>query len=196
MTYAQAFDKIKKKLAKADTKGMDTNFAVQVTLADEDAAGTLYVAYIDGEFSVEPYDYRDNNVAIDIKTADFIKMAEGKLTKETAIEKNLLKVFGDVDVLEKITGIVKSVTRKPATKKETSKKEVAKKETPKKEAVKKETVKKETAKKETAKKETVKKETVKKPAAKKEPAKKTTEKKEIEKKTETKKTETKSGSKK
>ncbi len=186
MTYAQAFDKIKKKLAKADTKGMDNNFAVQVTLADEDAAGTLYVAYIDGEFSVEPYDYRDNNVAIDIKAADFIKMAEGKLTKETATEKNLLKAFGDVDVLEKITGIIKPVTRKSAVKKETAKKETAKKETAKKETVKKETVKKETAKKET----------VKKPAEKKEPAKKTTEKKEIEKKTETKKTETKSGSKK
>ena len=186
MTYAQAFDKIKKKLAKADTKEMNSDFAVQVTLADEDAAGTLYVAYIGGEFSVEPYDYRDNNVAIDIKTADFIKMAEGKLTKEAAFEKGILQAFGDTDVLDKITGIVKPVTRKPA----------AKKETVKKETVKKETVKNEAPKKEVAKKETVKKETVKKEAEKKAPAKKTAAKKETVKKTETKKTETKSGSKK
>ena len=161
MTYAEAFSKIKKKLAKADTKGFDGDFAVQVTIKDEDAAGTFYCAFIDGEFSVEPYDYRDNSAAVDVTVADFIKLVEGKTTAQKLLDSGKLDIFGNIGALEMLGGTLKTAPRKKAAKKET-----AKKETTKKEAVKKETAKKEAVKKETAKKEAVKKETTKKEAPK------------------------------
>ena len=154
MTYAEAFSKIKKKLAKADTKGFDGDFAVQVTIKDEDAAGTFYCAFIGGEFSVEPYDYRDNSAAVDVTVADFIKLVEGKTTAQKLLDSGKLDVFGNIGALEMLGGTVKTAPRKKAVKKETTKKETAKKETTKKEAVKKETAKKEAVKKEApAKKE-------------------------------------------
>lgn len=146
MTYAEAFSKIKKKLIKADTKGFDGDFAVQVTLRDEDAAGTFYTAFIGGEFSVEPYDYRDNTVAIDIFTDDFIKVIEGKVTVEKLISGEKMMAFGDISAFEKLFGVVKPATRK----KTSSKKETEKKETPKKSTASK---KKTTTVKKTAKSE-------------------------------------------
>ena len=153
MTYAEAFSKIKKKLAKADTKGFDGDFAVQVTIKDEDAAGTFYCAFIGGEFSVEPYDYRDNSAAVDVTVADFIKLVEGKTTAQKLLDSGKLDIFGNIGALEMLGGTVKTAPRKKAVKKETAKKETTKKETAKKETAKKEAVKKETAKKEDVKKE-------------------------------------------
>ncbi len=147
MTYAEAFSKIKKKLAKADTKGFDGDFAVQVTIKDEDAAGTFYCAFIGGEFSVEPYDYRDNSAAVDVTVADFIKLVEGKTTAQKLLDSGKLDIFGNIGALEMLGGTVKTAPRKKAVKKETAKKETVKKETAKKEAVKKEApAKKETPK--------------------------------------------------
>ena len=146
MTYAEAFSKIKKKLSKADTKGFDSDFAVQITIKDSDAAGTFYAAFIGGEFSVEPYDYRDNSVAVDVFTEDFIKLVEGKTTVEKLLDGGKLDVFGDISAFEKLAGIVKPAPRKskkeaakPAEKKaakKTEKKAEAKKEAPKAEEVK------------------------------------------------------------
>lgn len=146
MTYAEAFSKIKKKLIKADTKGFDGDFAVQVTLRDEDAAGTFYTAFIGEEFSVEPYDYRDNSVAIDVFTDDFIKVIEGKVTVEKLLSSEKMMAFGDVEAFEKLFGVVKPATRKKTvSKKETEKKEAPKKSTA---AKKKTTTVKKTAKSE------------------------------------------------
>lgn len=122
MTYAEAFHKIKTKLSKADISTLKDNFAIQVTLKDEEAAGTFYVAFIDGEFSVEPYDYRDNNVAIDISTDDFIKIVSGRLNKDRALAGGRIDAFGDFDAVSYIAGIVKPQPRKTAAKKEPAKK--------------------------------------------------------------------------
>ncbi len=118
MTYADAFDKIKKKLAIADVSKLDSDFAIQVTITDEDAAGTFYVAYINGEFSVEPYDYRDNSVAIDISVDDFIKIVGGRLSLSKALADGRISTFGDAEVLNKIASIAKAPAKKPAEKKE------------------------------------------------------------------------------
>ena len=122
MTYAEAFHKIKTKLSKADISTLKDNFAIQVTLKDEEAAGTFYVAFIDGEFSVEPYDYRDNNVAIDISVDDFIKIISGRLNKDRALAGGRIDGFRDFDAVSNIAGIVKPQPRKAATKKEPAKK--------------------------------------------------------------------------
>lgn len=127
MTYADAFDKIKKKLAKIDTSKMSGDYAIQVTITDEDAAGTFYVSFIDGAFAVEPYDYRDNSVAIDISVDDFIKLVSGKLTVDKAVSSGKLSLFGDAEAINNIVGIVKAPARKaPAKKTAETKKEAAK----------------------------------------------------------------------
>ena len=117
MTYADAFDKIKKKLAKIDTSKMKGDYAIQVTITDEEAVGTFYVSYIGGEFSVEPYDYRDNSVAIDISVDNFIKVVTGKLAVQKAVADNKIMYFGDVEAIDNIFGIVKAPARKTTTKK-------------------------------------------------------------------------------
>ena len=140
MTYADAFDKIKKKLAKIDTSKMSGDYAIQVTISDEDAAGTFYVSFIDGTFAVEPYDYRDNSVAIDISVDDFIKLVTGKLTADKAISDGKLSLFGDAEAINNIVGIVKAPAKKaPAKKAAEPKKEAPAKKAaePKKEAPKK-----------------------------------------------------------
>ena len=121
MTYADAFHKIKTKLSKADVSSLTEDFAIQVTIKDEDAAGTFYVAFIDGEFSVEPYDYRDNSVAIDITVDDFLKIVSGRLNKDKAYADGRIDAFGDFNAVGYICGIVKPVPRKTAAKKETKK---------------------------------------------------------------------------
>ena len=158
MTYADAFHKIKVKLVNADTSSFDEDFAVQVTIKDEDAAGTFYVAYIGGDFSVEPYDYRDNSAAIDVTVDNFIKLVTGRIKADKALADGRIECFGDQAAVAKLAGIVKSA-KKTAVKKETSKKETVKKEAVKKEAAKIEKPKKETVKKET--KKTVSKKTTK-----------------------------------
>jgi len=188
MTYAEAFAKIKKKLEKADVKGFDKDFAIQVTIADEDAAGTFYVAYIGGEFSVEPYDYRDNSVAIDITTADFIKLVEGKLTAEKAVADEKLFTFGDESVLGYITGIAKPATRKKAAEKKPAEKKAPAKKA---DAEKKEPAKKAAEKPAEEKKAPAKKVAEKPVEEKKASAKKTAEKPVEEKKAPAKKTTTK-----
>ncbi len=147
MTYAEAFDKIKKKLAKIDTTKMQDDYAIQITITDEDAKGTFYVSYIGGQFSVEPYDYRDNSVSIDISVDDFIKIITGKLSKDKAVENDKLTFFGNVDAVDNIFGIVKPATRKTTAKKTAP----AKKETaPKNPAAAKTETKTKTAPKKTA----------------------------------------------
>ena len=144
MTYADAFHKIKAKLANVDTSSFDTDFAIQVTIKDEDAAGTFYVAYIGGEFLVEPYDYRDNVAAIDITTDNFLKLVAGRIKAEKALEDGRIDCFGDKSAVAKLGGIVK--TAKKAEKKVSVKKETVKKPTEKKQGDKKPAVKKETKK--------------------------------------------------
>lgn len=131
MTYADAFHKIKAKLANVDTSSFEENFAIQVTIKDEDAAGTFYVAYIGGEFFVEPYDYRDNVAAIDITVDNFVKLVTGRIKAEKALEDGRIDCFGDKIAVTKLGGIVKAAKKaapkkaEPAVKKETAPKKVS-----------------------------------------------------------------------
>ena len=131
MTYADAFHKIKAKLANVDTSSFEENFGIQVTIKDEDAAGTFYVAYIGGEFFVEPYDYRDNVAAIDITVDNFVKLVTGRIKAEKALEDGRIDCFGDKTAVAKLGGIVKAAKKaapkkaEPAVKKETGPKKVS-----------------------------------------------------------------------
>lgn len=168
MTFIEKYNKLSKKLIKADITKYIENFAIQVTMDDEDCGGTFFVAYIDGAFKVEPYDYVDNTVNINILSSTLEKLIDKKVTVDEAFEADAIAANGNADhVVMLFEGFEKKVRKAPAKKtapkteektepkkatKKVEEKKVAKKAEPKKEEVKKEEVKKPAAKKTTTKK--------------------------------------------
>lgn len=159
MTFENAVKKIREKFEELDATKL-ADMAVQVTLTDADCGGTLYFKVADGAVDVQGYDYRDNDVILDIERKALMDIISGKSTLDKAVEKGQATAKGDYGRLESIKeAVVKKAPAKKTVKKETVKKETVKKEAVKKEAVKKETPKKETAKKEAVKETAEKKET-------------------------------------
>lgn len=163
MTFIEKYDKLSKKIIKADITKYTENFAVQITMDDEDCGGTFFVAYIDGAFKVEPYDYVDNTVNINIMASTLEKLIDKKVSVDEAFEADAIAANGNADhIVMLFEGFEKKVRKAPAKKaapkaeekaepKKTTKKAAEKKETKKAEP-KKEEAKKPAAKKTTAKK--------------------------------------------
>ena len=116
MTFEKKFVSLKTKFDKADTKKLPDDFAIQLSMTDEDCGGTFYIANKNGAFSVEPYDYKDNNAAVTGAAAAIAKLAAGTVDSS-------LEVYGDAAVVEALAGAYK----KPAAKKAAAKKPAAKK---------------------------------------------------------------------
>lgn len=190
MTFVEKFGKISKKLEKADISKFSENFAIQITMDDEDCGGTFFVAYGDGAYSVQPYDYFDNTANINIMSATLEKLIDKKISVDEAFAADTVSVNGNADhIVMLFDAFEKKVRKAPAKKtapktekkaedkkpaKKAEKKEPAKAEVKKEEAKKPEVkveVKKEEVKKPEVKVE-VKKEEPKKPETKKEPVKK------------------------
>ena len=162
MTFEEKYGKIFKKLMKADITKFTENFAIQITIDDDDCGGTFFVANIDGTYMVEPYDYVDNTANINVMADTLDKLVDKKMTADEAFEADLIVANGNTNhVVMLFDGFEKKVKKAPAKKatapkaekkadpKKTTKKAAEKKETKKEEAkpeVKAE-VKKETAKK-------------------------------------------------
>lgn len=160
MTFTEKFQSLKVAFDKANTKNFDADFAVQLTMTDEDCGGTFYIEYKNGNYSVEPYDYYDNTATV-LAPADAIaKLSKGVVAKD-------LIIGGNEENIKALAASLKPA-KKPAAKKTTAKKAEPKKAEEKKEAPKaaEKTVAKTTAKKEE------KKAPAKKACAKKTPAKK------------------------
>lgn len=169
MTFEKAFESIKKKFDGADAKDVK-DFALQITMTDEDCGGTFYAAVKDGVLAVEPYDYRDNNAVLDISKSDLLALLSGRKSIEKAVESGAT-LKGDASVIDALKATLKPAKKAPAKKTAPAKKAPAKKAaSAKKEVEKKVTPTKKAA---PAKKEAVKAEPAKAaaPAKKAEPAK-------------------------
>ena len=140
MTFENAVKKIREKFEELDASKL-VDMAVQVTLTDEDCGGTLYFKVDGGAVDVQGYDYRDNDVILDIERKALMDIISGKSTLDKAVEKGQATAKGDYGRLDSIKD---AVVVKPAAKKASAKKTAAKKETAKKETVKKTAEKKET----------------------------------------------------
>ena len=153
MNFEEKYSKLAKKLIKADTTKFTENFAIQITMDDEDCGGTFFVAYIDGAFRVEPYDYVDNTVNANVLASTLEKLIDKKVTVDEAFEADAIAVNGNADhIVMLFEGFEKKVRKTPAKKADskTVAKKTVKKEEPK--AEEKKETKKPAAKKETAKK--------------------------------------------
>ena len=98
MTYEKIFEDVKKSLMKADSSKLENEFAVQCNIEGE-GAGSFYIAFKDGIFSVEPYDYADCNAHLYADGDTFMKMFAKKLDGGKALEEGILKFDGDVEPL-------------------------------------------------------------------------------------------------
>lgn len=137
MTFEEKYTKLSKKLFGADISKFNEDFAIQITMDDEDCGGTFFAAFADGAYRVEPYDYVDNTASVNVMSAVLGKLIDKKLTVESALADALLSVNGNINHVAMLFDAIekKTVAKKTAVKKETTKKETtAKKSTAKKTA--------------------------------------------------------------
>ena len=122
MTYMEKFEEIKAKFKNLNKAATKEEFAMQVTMTDEDCSGIFYIAYIDGNFAVEPYDYYDNTVSVVCPSQVFIDILEGKLDPVKAFEDGLVSASGNLEQAIALSKMVKKprkcAAKKPAEKKE------------------------------------------------------------------------------
>lgn len=129
MTFEQAFSKIKGKFVGADASNT-ADFAMQITLTDEDCGGTLYAAVKGGVLAVEPYDYRDNTSALNITKSAILAILSGRLSLDKAIANGDASINGDASNVAELKSTIKKATaakKAPAAKKTPAKKASAKK---------------------------------------------------------------------
>lgn len=88
----------KKAVQKAKVSKTVGHVAFQFNVEGE-VEGAFYLELDDGKINVEPYEYYDRD-AIIVTSADVImQMVEGKLQPRAAYTKELLRVYGDVELL-------------------------------------------------------------------------------------------------
>lgn len=101
MTFIEAFEKIKKSSKKDIVDYKDC--AIQVKLIDDDAHGIMYIAVRNSVVHIEPYDYVDNDLTIEILSKDLVRVLSGRLKVDTALKKGLLKTSNDSDVVNALS---------------------------------------------------------------------------------------------
>ncbi|MCL1789038.1 MAG: SCP2 sterol-binding domain-containing protein [Oscillospiraceae bacterium] len=98
MTYEKIYADVKKSLMKADVTKLKQDFAIQCNIQGE-GEGSFYIALKEGVFSVEPYDYKDNDAQLYASGDTFMKMFSKKIDGKDAFEQGLLGFDGDVGVV-------------------------------------------------------------------------------------------------
>lgn len=150
MTFIEKFNQLKKKYGKIDESKLTENFAVQVEMTDEDCGGIFYVAYMNGPFAVEPYDYYDNTASIKVSSKVLESILSCKADAMAEFFAGNIQVEGDIGHALMLVELMKKEPkpRKPRAAKTEEKpvKEKAAKKPAKEKAEKKPAVKK-TAKK-------------------------------------------------
>ena len=132
MTFIQAFDKISERINGNAKITTDKDFfAIQVELTNKDCSGIFYIKYEYGNLSIEPYDYRDNSVAISLSYLTFNKLIDGRIDVASGIASGNIDAVGDLTAAEAICSIVPKEEKPVAKKAVPAKTENAKAETEK-----------------------------------------------------------------
>ncbi len=130
MTFEQAVAKVQDIMKEAKSAEM-SDVAVQIHFINKDCDGIMYIACRGGEIDVAGYDYKDNDVAIDIMYGDLTKLLKGSMSLANAVGKDLVTISGNADALNIIAGCAKKpVAQKAAPKKVAPAKTEKKTETP------------------------------------------------------------------
>ena len=116
MTFIEQFEALKKKLEKLNTENLPKDLAIQMNMTDDDCGGIFYIANIDGNFAVEPYDYVDHTAMLTASADTFKKIISGKLDATDAYFRGLLVIDGSLDHAQALASLTKK-DEKPAAKK-------------------------------------------------------------------------------
>ncbi len=128
MDYVTAFSKLRPAIEKVNRKKLEGDFAIQVTMTDDDCHGIFYISYFDGMLGVEPFDYVDNTAAITLTKLSLTNLLAGRSKAENLIQNGKLQVLGSEDVVKMFFNAMPE-TKKPVKedKKAASKKSKTKK---------------------------------------------------------------------
>ncbi len=91
MTYEEIFEKSKERLLKAKTKDVKDFIAVQFNIFGE-GQGSFYAVIFDGKMDVQPYDYKDNDISLNISGEDLVYALENKMTDRLGFYGNNKKI--------------------------------------------------------------------------------------------------------
>lgn len=111
MKFEERFEELKKVILK-NKPVLDTFFAIQINMTDEDCNGTFYIAYIDGELKVEPYDYHDHTAMITADSKILESILSGTLAIEKAYEAGNLIIEGSFDSAKELIKLCKKAPAK------------------------------------------------------------------------------------
>lgn len=124
MTFMERFEVLKQQLQKTAPHQFAEDFAIQVCMTDEDCGGIFYIAYIDGVFAVEPYDYYDHTAALTAASDVFEGFINGKRVAAAQ-----LGIEGNEQHVKLLQGLAKEKKEKKPAVRKTAKKPVAKAKT-------------------------------------------------------------------
>jgi chemotaxis protein histidine kinase CheA len=116
----EKFEYLKKTYGKKpDLSKLTEDFAAQITMTDDDCHGIFYVAYLNSVLAMEPYDYRDNTVAINVNSGLLEEILKGKKDPVEAYNNGELQAWGNLGHALMMIGALKKepAKRKPAAKK-------------------------------------------------------------------------------
>ena len=118
MTFREKFDELKAEYGPgADFSGADCDFAAQIRLTDPDCHGTFYVAYLGGDAAIEPYDYRDHTVDIEIESRLLRSILDGEPDPTAAFLNGEFQLDGDADHALALIGALKKKPKKKTNRK-------------------------------------------------------------------------------
>ena len=129
MTYEEIFAKSKERLLKAKTKDVEDFIAVQFNITGE-GHGSFYAIIFDGKMDVQPYDYKDNDISVNVSGEELVAALENKTAEKLGFYGNdkkiavLRPVLATIPKARKATekSAVKSSTKTTTVKKSPRKK--------------------------------------------------------------------------
>ena len=118
MTYEEIFEKAKERLLKAKVKDVKDSIAIQFNIVGE-GHGAFYAVIFDGKIDVQPYDYKDNDISVNVSGDELIAALESKTADTLAFHGNDDKIAVLMPLLTAIPKAkkVSENTSKPAVKK-------------------------------------------------------------------------------
>lgn len=93
MTFFEMFDAAKAGLKNADVSGLNGHIAIQIEVT-EDGCGIFYAEITDGVLNVQPYDYRDNTVAVTLPHSTLFALLRRETTLPEAVAQEKAFVQG------------------------------------------------------------------------------------------------------
>ena len=95
MTYEEIFERAKERLLKAKVSNVDTFIAVQFNIIGE-GQGSFYAEISNGKMEVQPYNYWNNDISLNVFGKELIFALENKASDKLAF-------YGDnykIDILK------------------------------------------------------------------------------------------------